>query len=169
MRILIIIATVLLVTASMGAGCASGPAPETVGDPVVPPAAELADPEAAVRSYLDWTSLAFRMANSTLSTHTHTPYQEVRVDSYIELNRQQGRGIEQRLSAFTAGLASSVEGTALVAASETWRYRYFSLATLEYVSPVHTASYEVTYTVLRQPDGRWLVDSVDARALGEVP
>lgn len=153
---------------ALGAGC-SPVAVTSVGEPVIPPAPDLSAPAPAVRSYLDWTSLAFRMANSSLSTHTHTPAEEVRVDSYIELNRQRGRGIEQALAAFDSSMARSGEPTALVTTQETWEYRYFSLKTLEYLSPPHTASYEVTYTVVRQPDGRWLVGSVDARALGEVP
>lgn len=109
------------------------------------------------------------MANSEAATLTHTPYEGVRVDSYIELNRQKGQGIEQTLTAFESRVAESEEPTSLVATREQWSYRYFSLETLEYLTQSLVASYEVTYTVVRQPDGRWLVDSVDARPLGEVP
>ena len=58
---------------------------------------------------------------------------------------------------------------ALVPATEEWRYRYFTLDTIEWVGEENAASYEATYTVIRMPDGSWLVDSVEANALTEVP
>lgn len=153
-----------------GSACSGRPAPVSfVSDPLAPAPPELSAPQSAVRSYLAWTSLAYRLADSGVSTATHTPREGVRVDSYIELNRQKGQGIEQTLTAFGSRVIESREQTALVATDEEWAYRYFSLATLEYLSEPLAASYEATYTVVRQPDGRWLVDSIDARPLGEVP
>jgi hypothetical protein len=118
-------------------------------------------PEVAVASYLDWVSFAYRMANSEASTQTHTPYEGVRVDSYIQLNREQNRAIDQTLTAFEVGAVETEEPTATVPAYEEWEYRYFTLDTLEWSSESLFASYDVTYTVVLQPDGRWLVDSVE--------
>ncbi len=126
----------------------------------VPP--RLATPEESVRTYLEYVTLAYRMANSEATTRTATDYENVRIDAYIELNREKGQGIEQRLLSFASGVPSSTADTATVTAKETWEYRYFDLRTLAYVSEPTKASYDATYTVVRQPDGRWLVDAVKA-------
>ncbi|MBE0476950.1 MAG: hypothetical protein IBX62_07640 [Coriobacteriia bacterium] len=149
------------------AGCearveAAGPA-----EPVMPPEPDLSTPENAARSYLDWVSLSYRLADSELSTRTMTPEEGVRVDSYIELNRQKGRAIEQRLEGFEVRSLSEEGTSAVVAAAEEWRYRYFSIDTLRYVSSEHTVSYETTYTLTRVGEG-WLVDKVEAEPLTPV-
>lgn len=147
----------------MLAGChkASAPAKPKVGQAVAPAAWNLATPEQAVHSYLDWVSFSYRMANSDIPSATMTPGEAVRVDSYIELNKQQGQGIEQKLDAFTVRSQSEKGARATLAASEKWSYRYFSLTTLEYASGVLQASYDTTYTLVRDKTG-WLVDSVEA-------
>ncbi len=137
------------------------------GEPPVLSAPDLSTPESAVRSYLDWVSLAYRLANSEVSTQTHTLWEGVRVDSYIELNRQQGRGIEQYIDVFEKRSEATAEPTATISAYEEWRYRYFSLDALEYLGPEYRITYDTTYTVVFE-DGRWLVDSVEANALTPV-
>ena len=140
----------------------------TANDPVAPAPHDLATPESAVRSYLDWVSFSYRMANSEIPTATMTPEEGVRVDAYIQLNRMQGRGIDQKLVSFEVRSVSEGATNALLAVTETWQYRYFSLETLEYLTGVLSASYETTYTLVRSEAG-WLVDSVEATPGGEVP
>ena len=174
----------LLVLAALVAGCGSGASgqsgsavPEGVnpdpskgpGEYALPAEPDLTTPEAAVASYLDWVSFAYRMANSDVATQTFSAFEEVRINAYVELNRQQNRGIDQEVVSLEFREIISDEGTATVAATEEWEYRYFSLDSIEWQSDINEASYETTYTVVRQPDGRWLVDSVEAEPLTEVP
>lgn len=102
------------------------------------------------------------MANSEAATRTVTEAEEVRVDAYIELNREQGQGLAQQLKRFDLKDTRINGATATVNTAEDWVYQYFDLKTIRYISPPEQASYAATYTVLRQPDGRWLVDSVEA-------
>lgn len=149
------------------AGCSTRASTAELSSPVVPARPDLATPRSAVRSYLDWVSFSYRMADSGLSSSTMDPYESVRVDAYIELNRQKNRGIEQRLVSF-AVRSESREGTAvLVASKEEWRYRYFTLDGKRYDGASHTASYDATYTVVRQQQG-WVVQKVDATPLTPV-
>lgn len=160
---LVAISVTLLLVGCDGGTDAGGPA-----DPVVPDAPDLSSPESAVRSYLDWISYAYRMAESDLASPTVTPWEGVRVDSYIELNRQDGKGLEQSLSVFEIR-SQSIEGTgAVVAAYEEWRYRYFSLAQGRYDGPEYNTSYDTTYTLVLEGD-TWLVDGVQATPLTPLP
>ena len=132
-----------------------------------PDPADLATPDAAVVSYLDWVSYAYLISDSSVATHTMTAWEGVRVDAYVELNRQQGRGIQQSLTQFQVTAFSSAEPTSTIQTNEEWEYRYFDPETLEYLSDSLSASYEATYTLVL--DGqRWLVDSVEATPLSEV-
>lgn len=181
---LLSIVVLLTALASLAAGCdgdpvvdESQPTPSGVNpDPAkgpgmyaVPPEPDLTTPESAVESYLDWIGLAYRLANSDVATHTFTPHEEVRVNSYVELNRQQNQAIEQTITVFRVREVSSQEPTATVSAYEEWRYRYFTLDTIAWVGEEIEAVFETTYTVVLQPDGRWLVDSVEAAQPSEVP
>lgn len=157
---------VMLLAMTLG-GCKSEPSLGTVGEAVVPAPWDLSTPDTAVRSYLDWVSFSYRMANSDIPSATMTPEEGVRVDSYIQLNRIEGRGIEQFLDLFEITSVSQEASTAVVAARESWRYRYFSLDTLEYLTEEYTASYDTTYTLVARPEG-WLVDRVEAAAGSEV-
>lgn len=159
-------ALAMLLVASVG-GCKSEPSLGTVGEAVAPAPWDLSTPESAVRSYLDWVSFSYRMANSDIPTATMTPEEGVRVDSYIQLNRMEGRGIEQFLDRFEITAVSQETSAAVVAARESWRYRYFSLETLEYLTEEYTASYDTTYTLVARPEG-WLVDRVEATPDAEV-
>jgi hypothetical protein len=129
----------------------------------------LSTPEAAVRSYLDWTSYAYRIAQSEVATPTMSAFQEVRVDSYNQLNLEQSRVIDQTPQSITFG-KSAVEGThTLVPAREQWTYRYVSIETVgKTLAGPYSVSYDTTYTVIQTKKGDWLVDSVKVKALGEV-
>ncbi len=147
--------------------CSPQPAVSGLPDPVAPAPPDLSTPEAAVATYLDWVSFSYRMANSDIATPTMTADEWVRVDAYIEYNRQQGRGIEQELMRFETRDRSVEETRATIAASEQWRYRYFSLDSLAYTSEPLEASYETTYTLVREAAG-WLVTRVEASPMGAV-
>jgi hypothetical protein len=120
-------------------------------------------------TYIAWTNYAYRMANSQVATSVMGPFEHVRVDSYIQLNREQKRGIEQELLSFDIKSLTTRDGTATLAARERWRYRYFSLDSVRYQGPAHLARYDATYTVtLDRKRGVWLVSRVEARALDPV-
>lgn len=126
-------------------------------------------PESAVRSYLDWTAYAYRIARSDVATPTMTPYEEVRVDSYVQYNIQKSRLIDQTLESITFGKPSVGTTSTLVPAKETWSYRYVSIETAgETIGGPYSASYDSTYTVVKSADGVWQVDSAVTTALGEV-
>jgi hypothetical protein len=168
--VLCTVVAVVVIGTLVGCGDAAEDTTPSVGpgEPVVPASPDLSDPERAVASYLDWVSFAYRMANSDIPTQTLTPIEGVRVDAYIELNRQENRAIEQSLVAFELRGVSAAEPTATVTAHEEWEYRYFTLDTIVWSSDPLSASYETTYTLVQQPDGRWLVDDVDATPLTPV-
>jgi len=73
----------------------------------------LTTPESAVRSYLDWTSYAYRIGQSKVATATMTPYEEVRVDSYTQFNIQKLKLIDQTLKSITFG-KPTIEGSRAV-------------------------------------------------------
>jgi len=134
----------------------------------VPPPPMLRTPETAVYSYLLWISYAYRILDSNVATLTFSPYEEVRVDSYVQLNRQEGRAIDQRLLALKIKSVASTGTTATVAARESWVYRYIDMATVKYKSATLKASYDSTYTVVKGKTG-WIVDSVKAKPVGGSP
>lgn len=139
------------------------------GAPKGPAAVVNSDPESAVRSYLGWITLAYRILNSDVASPTLTPDEEVRVNSYVEFNRQQGRAIDQRLVEFKVVELTSVGSTATLVAQESWRYRYISTQSGKYDGESHAVSYDTTYTVVSGPDGAWRVDSVQAAPVGSPP
>ncbi len=132
---------------------------------VTPPEADLSEPESAVKSYTDWISYAYRVLDSDVATHTFTSYEEVRVNSYVQYNLQQGRGIEQFLADYDYDLVATTDATATVVGSEFWRYRYFALDGSRYLTEPREASYDVTYTVVLGEDGLWRVDKVEVKRL----
>ena len=133
-----------------------------------PPPPMLRTPETAVYSYLLWISYAYRVLDSNVATLTFSPYEEVRVDSYVQLNRQEGRAIDQRLLELKIKSVASTGTTATVAARESWAYRYIDMATVKYKSATLKASYDSTYTVVKGNTG-WVVDSVKAKSVGGSP
>lgn len=134
-----------------------------------PKAWDLSSPESAVRSYLDWTSYAYRTAQSPAAVPTMSSYEEVRVDSYIQYNIQKYRVIDQKLLSITFG-KPTVEGThTLVPAKESWTYSYVSIQTAgKVLEGPFPARYDTTYTVVKNAKGDWVVDSLEAKALGTV-
>jgi hypothetical protein len=133
-----------------------------------PTALDLTTPESAVRSYLAWTSYAYRIGISDDATPTMSPYEEVRVGAYIQLNLQKGRLIDQTLMSIVFGKPSAEATHTTVSAKEEWSYRYVSVSTAgKTVGGPYTASYDSTYTLVKSGTG-WVVDSVKAKALGEV-
>ena len=142
----------------------AAPGVNIAADPVAPAPWDLATPESSVRSYLDWVSFSYRMANSDIPTATMTPGESVRVDSYIQLNRMEGKGLEQALQSIELTPISEDASSAVLTAREEWTYRYFSLDTLEYLSDLTRESYEATYTLVQEAPG-WLVDRVEAQVI----
>lgn len=157
-------AAVMLVSLFMVAGCSTPEPLQLVGEPTTPTSLDLSTPEASVRTYLEWTSFSYRMANSEIATPAMTAEEWVGVDSYIEKNRQENKAIEQSLASFEIRSNTTKESAATIAATEDWDYRYFSLDTLAYVSDPLTASYETTYTLVLVGQ-EWFVHDVEARPL----
>lgn len=129
----------------------------------------LSDPESAVRSYLDWTSYAYRIAESGAATRTMSASQEVRVDSYVQLNLQKSQLLDQTLLSITFGEPAAGSTSTLLPATEHWTYRYVSISDVgKTIRGPYTADYETTYTVIKNKSGRWVVDMVEVKALGDV-
>jgi len=142
-------------------------APEAIADKPNPPV--LTDPESAVRSYQDWISYAYRIAQSQIARPTMTSYEEVRVDSYVQFNIQKSRLIDQKLTSVTFSKPSIEASTAVVNSTEEWTYRYVSIEEPgKTISGPHTAKYKATYTLKKNDQGSWVVDSVKAEAQGPV-
>lgn len=153
-------------SAGGAAGSSSAQPTDQPGPPGAPPPLVLSDPRASVMTYIAWVNRAYRLADSQVATAAMDPYEHVRVDSYIQLNREKGRAIEQELLGFELTGLGTRDGTATLAARERWRYRYFALDTLKYQGPEHLARYDATYTVTLDPAKRlWFVSRVEARPL----
>jgi hypothetical protein len=134
-----------------------------------PKAPVLSTPESAVRSYLDWTTYAYRIGQSQFATPTMTPYEEVRVDSFVQYNIQQSRLLDQTLVSITFGTPSVGATRTLVPAKESWTYRYVSIDVgNRVIGGPYKAAYDSTYTVVKSEGGAWVVDKVDATPKGTV-
>ncbi|MDO8986671.1 MAG: hypothetical protein Q7V14_00405 [Coriobacteriia bacterium] len=157
----------MLIVGCSSADTAKDSLPTTVKAVPAPSKYDLSTPESAVRSYLAAIAFAYRTGDSEVASATMTPWEGVRVDSYIELNRQQGRGIEQKLTAFRVLDSSGEVPTMTVTANESWAYRYFALSDGRYQSEELTAAYHSQYTVLNSGD-IWQVDKVQVTPAGEV-
>jgi hypothetical protein len=136
-------------------------------DAPAPP--DLSSPAAAVRSYVAWVAFGYRAGNAELASATMTPDEFVRVDAYVELNRQKGRRLDERVVSMTARGASVETSRATLAFGEEWRYSYLSLTGDSTVAGPYSVSYDTTYTLVQPSPGRWLVDAVQAQPLGPVP
>lgn len=129
----------------------------------------LTTPESAVRSYLDWISYAYRIGESSVATPTMSGEQEVRVDSYNQMNLQNGKVIDQSLDEIVFGTPVVKGARTLVPAREEWTYRYVSIADVgKTLAGPYKATFETTYTVTKSSRGDWVVDSVAVKAIGEV-
>lgn len=167
-RILAVVLVAALVATSLFvAGCDSSkkdtPDPQLARRMDPPPPPMLREPKTAIYSYLLWISYAYRIMNSDVASMTFSPYEEVRVNSYVEYNRQEGRAIEQTLTSIAFKDVRTKGSTATVSAREEWLYRYISTQTGKYSTEPMTATYNTTYTVVFYPDKKqWLVESVEA-------
>jgi hypothetical protein len=148
----------------------SDPGASHTTTPTAPARPDLTSPESAVRSYLEWVAFSYRMTDSDLATPTMGPTETVRVDSYIQLNRQAGRGIDERLLTFrTTRVVRNGPDSATVSTYEEWEYRYFDVTDpSRSLSPLHRATYDAVYTAVRGSDGSWRVEKVDATPRGKV-
>lgn len=129
---------------------------------------DLSSPESAVRSYLEWTAYAYRITESSVATPTMSTQQEVRVDSYIQLNLQKSRILDEALAEITFGRPSVVGTRTLLPTTERWGYRYVSISEVgKTLNGPYTISYETTYSLVKTKSG-WVVDDIAVKALGEV-
>jgi hypothetical protein len=186
-RVLFTVALVACAVAlPLAAGCTKGSSAKKAGSDVIqvapgvsfpktapsapqaPPPPMLRSPQTSVYSYLLWISYSYRILNSDVATMAFSPYEEVRVNSYVELNKEQGRAIDQRLVEFKIKGVQTKDNTATVTAEESWAYRYIDTRTLKYSSDVLRAAYDTTYTVVENAKKQWLVDKVEATPRGEV-
>lgn len=164
-----VLSALMLIAGLILSGCSPKPATGSAvpAPPQRPRPVDRSTPQAALRSYLEWTTFAYRMIDSDLASSTASPDEGVRVDSYVELLKERGRSIDQHLASFDI-VRQSIEGThALIATRESWEYRYFSLDGKTYLSPAYSTSYDTTYT-LEQQGGGWVVSNVEAQALNAV-
>lgn len=134
-----------------------------------PEAPDLSTPEAALRSYLDWSSYAYRTAQSSVAIPTMSTYQEVRVDSYVQYNIQQGRLIDQTLTDLVIHEVEEEGASATITVRETWEYRYISISEAgKVIGGPYEVEYDAEYTMVKNDAGDWVVDAVDAQPLSEV-
>jgi hypothetical protein len=125
-------------------------------------------PEDAIRSYLDWTSYVYRIGQSDAATPAMSASEYIRVDAYNQYNLQEKRLIDQQLTSIVFGKPSVSTSSTVVPAHEVWSYKYLAITQGNPVSGgPYTATYDTTYTVIKK-NGKWLVDSVTAKAKGTV-
>jgi hypothetical protein len=163
-----------VLTAGLAAGCgrkAINVPPVTADRPPAPrkpQPADLTTPQNAIRSYLAYLTYAYILATSDVASQTMGPDELVRIDSYIELDRQRGQKLDQVLKSISFGTpVTESSGKQLVPAQEQWSYRYVDIATGTYKTPGKNASFAATYTVERGPKG-WQVTSVEATTTAPV-
>jgi hypothetical protein len=148
------------------AGCVGAPA-EPVR-PAVRPALPINDsPRAAVRSYLDWVTYAYRIGRSDVATPTVSAEEAVRVDAYLQKNALERKRLDQTLVSLELGAPSAEGSHTLVPTKEEWRYRYLELAAEKALTPYYTVSYDATYDV-GTVRGSLVVFDVEATPHGEV-
>jgi hypothetical protein len=129
----------------------------------------LTSPESAVRSYLDWTSYAYRITESSAATPTMSEAQEVRVDSYVQLNLQKSQILDQTLESIAFGPPSVGSTSTLLPATEKWTYRYVSIDQVgKTLRGPYTAEYQTTYTLVKNKAGNWVVDNVAVKPIGTI-
>jgi hypothetical protein len=129
---------------------------------------DLSSPESTVRSYLDWTSYAYRITQSEVATAAMGPDESTRVDAYIQYFLEKQRLIDQTLQSITFGTPVATKNQVLLPTVEKWTYRYVSTTNAgKTVGGPYAVSYDSTYTVVKSGD-HWVVNSVKARALGTV-
>lgn len=159
-------------TEPVGAGMAGPVVDVVVSEEAIasePAAPDLSTPESAVLAYIDWTSYAYRIGQSQVALLTLSSYQEVHVDSYVQYNIQQKRLLDETLTGIEFG-AITIEGDkATVPARESWTYSYISIEEAgKVIGGPYDIEYDTVYSLVKNETGGWVVDSVEATALGEV-
>lgn len=135
----------------------------------VPAPAVLTTPESAIRSYLDWTTYAYRTGQSRTASDAMSPSELVHVDSYIQYNIEQQRLIDQKLHSLKLGTPKMGGSSATVTAVEDWTYSYLSIASGNAsIGGPYKVTYDTTYTVTELKKGTWVVDSVKSTPRGAV-
>jgi len=135
-----------------------------------PKSLNLSNPTSSVRSYLEWVSYAYRIGDSAVADSAMSPNEEVRVNSYVQMNLQENnRLIDQNLDSITFGKVRSVNASqAIVPATEKWTYRWVSAQEAgKQLDGPFTIRYATKYSVVKNEKGDWLVDNVEAKELGE--
>ena len=137
---------------------------DTVPNPPV-----LTTPKSAVKSYLDWTSYAYRVGQSRFATPTASAKEMVRVDALAQYYIQKKRFMDGTLLSITFGKESAGPTSTILPAKEEWTYKYLSTESgNKVVGGPYNASYDTTYTVAKNKKGDWVVDLVQAKAKGPV-
>ena len=133
-----------------------------------PASPDLSTPEAAVRSYLDWASYAYRIGESDVATQTMTPNQLVKVDAFNQYNLQEKQLIDQTLESIKFGKTKVRNSSATLPATEKWTYRYVSISVAgKTLRGPYKATYKTTYTLVKEKKD-WRVDSISVVPVGEV-
>lgn len=123
---------------------------------------DLSSPDNAVWSYLLWRSHSYRTVNSDVSTPTMNAREQIRVDSYIEFNRQQGKYLNAIPLSVDFLQIRTTEATSVVTTYEKWHYSYYDINDKTLLEGPIFASYDATYTLTL--DGKeWKVESVETR------
>lgn len=79
------------------------------------------------------------------------------------------RLLEQKLESITFGNPSTGPTSTLLPAKESWTYSYLSVKKgNERRGGPYTATYDTTYTLVKNDKGQWVVDLVTAKAQGKV-
>lgn len=128
---------------------------------------DLSTPESAVRSYLDWTSYAYRIAESSAATATMSPEEEVRVDSAIQYGLENKKITDMQLTSVEFGKPSKTATSTLLPLKEQWSYSYRSVAKgNKVIAGPYTVNYSSQYTVVKNQNGDWVVTLVRAEKTG---
>jgi hypothetical protein len=130
-------------------------------------------PENAVLSYLLWTSWGYYIGDMELALDAMTSFAEPRLSAYIAKLIQDDLRINQRLDRLEV-ISVDIESynneekpgydtyiqTAIVRTNEFWTFNYQTISTGEWDAPTQ-ATYEMTYTLYKDPLLGWFVDDLD--------
>jgi len=118
-------------------------------------------PKQAVTAYLSAIPEAYLSLEVTVVAPFVTERQEVREDSYIQLNRQEGRALEMALVSYRvleAAEPSADASSAVVRTEEQWRWRYWDIRSRKPATAWARTTYRMEYSLSREGSG-WLVAS----------
>lgn len=116
-------------------------------------------PKQAVTAYLSAIPEAYLSLEVTVVAPFVTDRQEVREDSYIQLNRQEGKALEMALVSYRvleAAEPSADASEAIVLTEEQWRWRYWDIRSRKPATAWAQTTYRMEYSLAREGSG-WLV------------